>query len=105
MQDPSFWGKAVEQLPAMTLSLAVIMVLTVRGMRFFEDLTAKFMDHQDSRDQLFAEQIKELGEGCHAESSRREARMIVELGLSREVMSKGIEMNGRVVQALDKFSA
>tara|TARA_R110002096_G_C14661938_1_gene728467 strand:- start:59810 stop:60124 length:315 start_codon:yes stop_codon:yes gene_type:complete len=104
MPDETFWGKALEQLPALAISLAAFMVIFLKGMRFFNALTVTFMRHQEKRDATFAATIAQGERECHVWTERREERMLAELELSRQQSEKTTLALGRAASLLERHS-
>ncbi len=86
MQDTSLWAKAIEQLPALALSLGAFLFLLVKGMAFIRNLTTTFMRHQEERDKLMHEQLLVIGADCHDWAERRQEAMASELRASRAAL-------------------
>lgn len=104
-----FWTAAVEQLPALAISIAAFILIFIKGMRFFSEMTTTFMRHQEERDKLFAVTLKEIGEDCHEHAAARETLVLSELEKSRSAMhefttsfAKHEQTMSRVAMALEQ---
>ncbi len=102
MQDTTIWSQALEQLPALAMSLAAFMFMIVKGMHFFTSMSASFMRHQEERDKTFIAGMNEIGEECHRWGERREEAMLRTMQGHREVMSKQEEAVVRLAAALEQ---
>lgn len=100
--DPSFWGKALEQLPALVISLVAFIFIFVRGMMFFNNLTVTFMRHQEERDKSFLTGMSEMGQDCHRWAEQREERLLTELEACRTQAGETSTVLGRVASALER---
>lgn len=89
MQDQDLVGKALEQLPALVISLGAFLFMLVKGMAFLRAQTTTFVKHQESRDKLMHEQLLALFKDGHDWADRREAAMAIELRASREAIETG----------------
>ncbi len=85
-QTPDFWGRALEQLPALVVSLSAITFILAKGMAFLREMTTTFVKHQEGRDEMMQEQLLAIGADCHQWAERRQEAMSVELKASREAM-------------------
>lgn len=102
MED--MWSRAAEQLPALTLSLGAFLFMIVKGMHFFTNMMATFMEYQKSRDVTFLAGMSEIGDECHRWGERREDAMLMAMKEHKETMARQEDAVRQLTSALERSS-
>ena len=94
MEEAPFWQAALQQMPALTISLAAFIFMTVKAMRFFKEIAG-----------MFSKTLHEVGENCHLHSTQREELMHAELRAGRKAMERFNEHQARNEQVLSRLAS